>query len=180
MKQRTLLTIAALTAGVFQLAGCPLGVQTDIVAGGVGDSTRLGTTAQVTVLSPVTTLAIAGGTPVEVNWNVVATTNFAIVRIVFDLDQDPTNDNEIIAEPSLALSESNVLLDTTDLEAGEYFIGVILLESNAISAFDYASGKILVNQQTDFVFNSPRGNFEFDRSLDTLPLFTVDWTLTDP
>ena len=48
-------------------------------------------------------LAITGGTPIEVNWTAVATTNFASLEVIFDLDQDPNNGNEISAAyPELA------------------------------------------------------------------------------
>lgn len=163
-----------------QMAGCPGVSQVEFVAGGTGDTSRIGATPTVTVLSPITTLSIRGGTPVEVNWAAIATTNFASIDVIFDVDDDPDNDNEIVAEEGLTLETTSIVLDTTNLEAGEYQIGVLLFEQNELAASDYATGRIVVNQLTTFFFNAPRDNFTFDRTIDITPRFSVDWTLRDP
>lgn len=165
---------------VAQMAGCPGAGQLEFVAGSTGDTSRIGTTPSINVLSPITNLSVRGGTPVEVNWAAVATTNFAAIDVIFDVDDDPDNDNEIIAEEGLSLDTTSIVLDTTNLEAGEYRIGVLLREQNVLVASDYANGRIIVNQLTTFFFNAPRDNFTFDRTIDIAPRFTVDWTLRDP
>jgi len=161
-----------------QFAGCPQPVE--FVAGGVGAATRLGTTASVRVLSPTTNLALRGGTPVELNWSAIATTNFATIDVIFDVDQDPTNGNEIFAEQALELRQTSTLLDTTALEAGEFFVGVLLNERNELAAFDYAPGRLVVNQAAQFFFNAPRDNVRLDRTERIVPRFDVDWQLLDP
>src|SRR5262245_27733014 len=80
------------------LAGCPQVPPAEFVAGSTGTNATLGATSSVTVASPNANLSIAGGTPVEVNFRVTATTNFASIDIVFDPDRDPTNGNEIVAQ----------------------------------------------------------------------------------
>jgi len=151
-----------------------------VLAGGTGEAARLATEASVTVLSPVTTLSVMGGSPVEVNWIAVATTNFAAVRIIFDVDQVPDNGNELIALDNVSLSETSALLDTTDLRAATYFIGVVLFEHNEIAAFGYAPGQLVINQRSELVFTSPRDIMVFDRSPDINPLIEVAWILHDP
>ena len=173
------LSIAA--AAALSLAGCPRAGETlEFVAGGTGASSRIGTTASVAVLSPVTNLSIRGGTPVEVNWSVIATTNFAGVDVFFDVDQNPDNDNEIVVLRNVSLQESTAILDTTPLEAGTFQVGVALRERNILTAFDYSAGQIVVNQAARFFFDSPRDNFTFDRTIGITPRFDVDWTVSDP
>jgi hypothetical protein len=167
-------------AGVFQLAGCPMTSPYEYIAGGTGDQTRIAAEASVNVFSPLSDLPITGGTPVEVNWTVVATTNFAVVDIIFDVDQDPDNDNEIYAQRDVELSEATAVLDTTNLESDTYFIGVVLRERNEIATFGHAPGRIIVNQRTQLFFSSPRDNFVFDRTQRVTPEFEVSWTLFDP
>lgn len=187
-KSRHLLTGLVGLGALVLLTGCP--TPYEYIAGGTGDQTQLGNRASVQVISPVADLPITGGEPVEVNWTIVATTNFAAVDIIFDVDEDPDNDNEIIAEESIALSETTTLLDTTNLQAGTYNIGVILREQNEIAAHDYADGRLIINQRTQFYFNritcltpdivSPPDNFVFDRTQRLAPQFEVEWTLHDP
>lgn len=177
---RTLLIGSAAAVSVLALGGCPTTQQLDYIAGSTGDATRLGTTASVSVLAPATNLAIAGGAPVEVNWGVVATTNFAEVQVIFDPDTDPENGNEIVASDGLTIRTTSALLDTSALTAGSYNVGVLLFEANSLAAFDYANGRIVVNQRAQLFFNSPRDNFVFDRTVDVTPRFDVDWTLRDP
>ncbi|GAF86851.1 unnamed protein product, partial [marine sediment metagenome] len=176
-------------AALVLLGGCP--TPYEYVAGGTGDVTRLAGQASVQVVSPVADLAITGGAPVEVNWTVVATTNFASIQIIFDLDQDdPDNGNEVVAEQGLLLSETTAILDTTDLAGRTYYIGVVLYEQNEIAAFGYAPGRLIVNQRTQFYFSrivcqtpgivSPSDNFVFDRTQRLTPQFYVEWTLLDP
>ena len=179
-KARGAIVVLVGLAGLVQLAGCPTGTPYEYVAGGTGKQNRLGSTPSVDVLSPNTDLAIAGGTPVEVNWLAVATTNFAAVDVIFDLDQDPNNGNEILAVQNLALSESTAVLDTTALEANPYYIGVLLSERNELTAYGYAAGRVIINQRTQFLFSSPRDNFVFDRTERVAPQFEVAWELYDP
>lgn len=189
-KARGLVTgLLGLLVGL-QLAGCPVTEPFEFVAGGTGDRAQLGAVASVEVLSPMTDLPITGGTPVEVNWTAIATTNFAVIDVIFDIDQDPNNDNEIFAQRNIQLGESTALLDTTTLEAGSFFIGVVLRERNEVAAFDYAAGRLIINQRTQFFFDrivcltsdvvSPRDNFVFDRSQGVAPEFLIEWTLFDP
>lgn len=175
-------TFSVLTAGLaLLLGGCPTDLGSlEFIAGGTGESTRLGTTASVSVVSPLVSLAISGGTPVEVNWSVVATTNFAAVDIVFDPDTTPDNGNEIVAVSGLGLGDTSALLDTSGLAAGSFNIGVRLFERNELAAFAYAGGALVINQQSDFFFESPRDNFVFDRTPDVVPRFDVSWQLLDP
>ncbi len=162
------------------LGGCPQQQPAEFVPGGVGQVSTIGSVASVTVFSPLSDLQITGGTPVEVNWTTVATTNFSELEIVFDPDQDPTNNNEAIAAENLPISENTALLDTTDLDAGTYSIGVVLYEQGELATFDYAPGQLIVNQRPQFFFNSPRDNFKYDRSPLIVPSFTVNWTVFDP
>ena len=162
------------------LTGCPVTAPYEYVAGKTGEGAQLGNVASVQVLSPAADVAIAGGTPLEVSWLVVATTRFAVVDVIFDADQDPNNGNEVFAEQSLPFDETSAVLDTTELEAGSYFIGVVLVERNEIAAFDYAAGRVTVNQRTQLYFTSPRDNFAFDRTQLVAPRFDVAWTLYDP
>ncbi len=164
-----------------QMGGCPVaGTSAQVIAGTTGDTNRLGSVASVNVLSPVVSLSLAGGSPVEVNWTAIATTNFAVVNVFFDLDTDPDNGNEVVGVSGLGLSNTSAVLDTTPLEAATYNVGVVLLESNEIAAVGYASGQILINQRPELTFTSPRDNVAFDRTIDVLPRFDVSWTLSDP
>lgn len=162
------------------LTGCPQVPPAEFIPGDTGDSTTLGETASVVVLSPISNLALAGGTPVEVNWSVVATTNFAAIDIIVDEDQDPDNGNEIVLLEALPISQQSALIDTTGLAAGTFFVAVRLFERNELAASDYAPGRLIVNQATTFFFNAPRDNFTFDRTEQIAPRFDVDWTIRDP
>lgn len=165
---------------LLQVGGCPLGQPLEYIAGGTGDVTRLAGEPSVDVVSPTTDLPITGGTPVEVNWIAIATTSFAAVDVIFDPDQVPDNDNEVSAERNLSFTETTTVVDTTELEAGTYFIGVVLWERNEIAAFGYAPGRLIVNQRTDLFFTSPRDNLAFDRTQRLTPQFEVAWELFDP
>lgn len=174
--------IATVLAGLLaltQLAGCPA-PGTDVIVGSTGALAARGTTASVTVFSPAADLAVTGGTPVEVNWRAVATTNFASVDILFDVDTDPQNDNEIVAERGLPITQTSALLDTTRLDANTYFIVVVLNERNQFAAAGYAPGRLILNQASRLTFLSPRGNFTFDRSNRIVASFDVAWEVSDP
>lgn len=185
---RTRFTVLLGAAALVTIGGCP--TNTDYISGGTGSGIRLGTTASVNVVTPPTNIAITGGSPIEVNWIAIATTNFASLDVIFDVDQDPDNNNEIVAEEGLSLQNSKALLDTTQLEGGTYYVGVVLRERNKIAAYDYADGRVTVNQRTVFKFNrltcktpgivSPPDQFVFDRSERIVPEFEVSWTLSDP
>ena len=175
--QNVVLALAGMLALV--ITGCPSS-STDLIAGNTGDQSRLGSTASVSVLSPISDLSITGGAPVEVNWLAVATTNFAEVEVFFDLDQDPENGNELVAEQGIDLSTTTTIVDTTNLDAETYYIGVVLYESNKSAAYDYADGRITINQRSDLIFTSPRGSFTYDRTASNAPEFQVTWDLDDP
>lgn len=177
MRMNRLFASLAMCASALGLSGC---VGSEFIAGGTGDTTRLGTEAIVTVVSPTANLSIAGGTRVDVNFSVTATTTFSFVNIIFDPDQDPDNGNEVLAEQGLDISETQRPLDTSQLDAGTYFVGVVLFEIDEIAAFDYADGAVTINQRPQLFFNSPRDNFAFDRSIAITPRFDVNWTLFDP
>ena len=94
--RRLLLGLIGLATAATQLGGCPpAGLPLEFIEGGTGGRATIGDVASVTVFSPVSDLAITGGTPVQVNWQAIATTRSATVDLIFDLDQNPDNDNEI-------------------------------------------------------------------------------------
>lgn len=178
LRLATLLAGLPLLAGV--LAGCPQTVSpTSYVQGGTGDNPTIGDTSVVTVFAPISDLSVSGGTPIEVNWLAVATTTFASIEIIFDPDTEPENGNEILAD-AVDLGVTSSLLDTSNLEAGVYNVGVLLFERSELAAFDYASGQLTINQRPQLFFNEPRTNFALDRSQAVNPEFTVDWTVFDP
>ena len=180
MNKRTCWAALVVAAGAFVAGGCPQQPPLEFVAGGTGQTTRLSAVASVRVFSPAEDLSLRAGTPIDVNWQAVATTTFASVDVIFDRDQDPTNGNEIVAADNLPLTETSALLDTSDLEAGQVFVGVLLFERNELSTFAYAPGSLNVNQRTQFFFTSPRDIFEFDRSRRVTPRFDVAWEMLDP
>ena len=170
-----------LAAGLLLNAGCPSGLNpTQYIAGGTGQNAKLGTNASVKVLAPQSDLSISGGTPIQVSWQAIATSNFASINVIFDVDNDPNNGNEIFAQSNVSLTTSTATLDTSLLAAGSYSIGVVLIQANEIVAFGYSAGQVSINQRPLLVFTSPRDNFAFDRNEDTAPRFDVTWTLDDP
>ncbi|MCC6357900.1 MAG: hypothetical protein IT450_04095 [Phycisphaerales bacterium] len=173
------LSLVALGSSAVMIVGCPQVPPAEFIPGSTGDSSQLGSVASVDVISPTTNLSINGGAPVEVNWRAVATTSFASVDVFFDRDQTPNNGNEVESLNGLALTQQTALLNTARLDAGTYFIGVSLFQQNELAATDYAPGRLIVNQATQFFYNSPRSNFVFDRTIDIAPRFDVDWTLRD-
>ena len=185
MKQFRTLTLALLSVlAVFQIAGCP-GVgpalpPQEFIVGGVGDTVSLGLTASVQVFAPLSDLSITGGTPIEVAWRATPTTPIAVIDVFIDVDVDPDNGNEIILFDNLPLTETTALIDTSRLAAGDYFLGIRMEEIEAITAFDYAPGRLTVNQRPELFFTSPRDNFVLDRSPLTNPRFDVAWTVSDP
>lgn len=177
---RTVLVLGvALVVGT-QVGGCPSGVGGSLIEGSPGSSSQIRDEASVDVLTPASNLSITGGTQVEVNWQAFATTQFAVLDVFVDVDQDPDNDNEILAFTNLPLGESTALLDTTDLARGTYFVGVRLEEVGELVAHGYAPGTITIDQRAALVFTSPRGNFDYDRTERITPQFNVAWTLADP
>lgn len=162
-------------------AGCPTATNpVEFIAGGTGDNPQLGLNSEITVLSPNTDLAITGGTPIEVNWQAIATTNFAVVDVLFDIDTNPDNDNELSAVSNLTLGTSTATLGTIDLDADTYFILVQLREQNEVVATDYAPGSLIVNQATRLFFSEPRTNVSYDRSMLITPTIDVSWQSFDP
>ncbi len=175
------LVIGFVGVGLSLLAGgCPTNAPLEFIPGQTGDQSKLGTQPAVQVLSPTGDMAISGGTPIEVNWSVVATTNFATIDVVFDVDDNPTNDNEIIGAGGLLISDNSVVLDTANLPAGSYRVGVFLYERNELAAYDYSAGQITINQRADLYFTSPRTNYRFDRSPLITPTIDVAWVVSDP
>lgn len=168
-------------AGISQMAGCPQTASpTEYIAGGTGDVGRFGSTASVRVFSPQNDIAIAGGTPVEVNFQAVVTTNGATIRIVVDPDRDATNDNAITVADGLPFTTTTSQINTANLRAGDYFVGVYVIERDEIAAASYATGRVRVNQKPQFFFSSPRDNFDLDRGERVSPRFDVAWTVADP
>lgn len=165
-----------------QVGGCPTsGEGSQVIAGGTGDVRPIGSNASVVVLSPGDVdLSITSGTPVEVVWQLVSTTTFATVDVFFDVDEDPTNDNEIFIQRGLPITENTLIAETTLLEAGLYFVGVALNERGVLSVFDYSDGRLSVNQSPLLTFTSPREAVSYDRSLRITPTIDVAWTLEDP
>ncbi|MCA9242758.1 MAG: hypothetical protein KDA32_02295 [Phycisphaerales bacterium] len=180
MKRRySLIFVVAALVG-FQMGGCPTTLPEDVIGGLGGQGSTIGTVASVSVISPVSDFSINGGAPVVVNWNAVATTGFSVVNVIIDVDQDPTNGNEIIAQAGVPLSDRSATIDTTTLDGGTYFLGVVLFEAGELTKFDYASGRMTINQATRLTFSAPRDNFVFDRTESVNPRFDVVWTVSDP
>ncbi len=175
--------VAAFVALMIPAGGClpTTGLPAlEFIAGGTGDPAVIGDAASVTVLSPVSDLSIAGGTPIEVNWRAVATSRTAVVDVFFDADLSPDNGNEVIISSNLPITDATSVLDTTRLNAGDFFVGVRVEQTGVIVAFNYAPGRITVNQRPLLFFTSPRDNFTFDRTEQANPRFDVAWELDDP
>ncbi|MFH1746284.1 MAG: hypothetical protein ABIG44_04495 [Planctomycetota bacterium] len=170
------LAVALLTGG------CPVGSPEPVeyIAGQTGDAYILGSESSIEVFSPQSDLSIAGGTPVEVNWRAIATTPFAVINVVLDRDTDPESGNEIVAFNNLTISETSALIDTTRLDAGEYLVAVLIVEVDKVVAFDYAGGRLTINQRPTLYFTSPLDNFRFDRTSQINPVFDVAWSVNDP
>lgn len=168
------------TLATLQLGGCPTGVDTDLIPSIGGEGATIGPVASVSVISPVSDFSVNGGAPVVVNWNAVATTGFSAVNVIVDVDQDPANGNEIIAQAGIPLSDRSATIDTTTLDGGTYFLGVVLFEEGRRTQFDYAAGRMTINQAARLTFSSPRDNFVFDRTDLVNPRFDVVWTVVDP
>lgn len=163
------------------LGGCPLEVPSvDYVAGGKGDTIVLRAQPLVEVLTPVSDLSISGGAQVEVNWRAFASSRTAVLNVIIDEDQVPDNENEIEAFVNLGLTQSSALVDTTRLQRGTYYIGVVMEQTGTIVAYDYAPGRITIDQAPELSFTSPRGTFVYDRSTAVVPRFDVAWRLNDP
>lgn len=160
--------------------GCPSVPALEYIAGQPGDSGLIRDEALLEVLTPASALSIVGGTQIEVNWRVFATSRFSIVNIIIDQDQNPDNDNEVVAFNGLPLTDSQALVDTTRLDQGTYYIGAVLEEIGEVVTFDYAPGTITVDQRPTLYFDAPRDNFTFDRTERINPKIDVAWTLFDP
>lgn len=172
---------ALAAAALLQMAGCPAAeAPPEFIAGGTGDAGRFAAQASVRVFSPQNDLSIGGGTPVEVNFQAVATTNGATVTIIFDVDGVPNNGNELTLAEGLPFTTTTTQVNTANVAAGEYNVGVLVIERNEIVAFNYATGQVTVNQRPQFFFTSPRSNFDFDRGERITPRFDVAWTVSDP
>lgn len=175
----TLVGLVSLATAV-QMGGCPTTGSTEFVLGTSGNTNQIGSTSSVDILAPVNDLSITGGAPVQVDWRAVATTPFATLDVILDRDTTPDNGNETVEFRNLPLTESTALIDTTDLEAGDYFIGVLLRDVGELVASDYAGGRLTVDQRPDLFFTSPRDNFRFDRTQAINPRFDVAWSVSDP
>ncbi len=162
------------------VVGCP-GVSNPVeyISGSTGERDTIGDPS-VQIFSPVSNLAIGGGTPVEVSWRAVAPTSFSVVDVFFDVDTNPDNGNEIVQFEDLPLTQTSALLDTSVLDAGTYSIGVRVQEVDEFIASGYAGGTVTINQAPRVFFNSPRDNLRFDRSPQINPAIEVDWTVSDP
>lgn len=160
--------------------GCVQELGAETVYGPTSVTRTVADEASVTVVAPSTNLPVAGGTPVEVSFRAQATTPSGSVDIFFDPDTDPNNGNEIVQQAGLALATTSALLDTSDLNADTYAIGVRVREFGTIAAVGYSPGRIIINQRSRLTFTSPRGNFTYDRSNRIAPEFEVAWTINDP
>ncbi len=179
--RRAVLSFAVLfTVGLVTLSGCELSPATEFIAGTAGSTGTVASVASVGVVAPPSDLAVAGGTPIETSYRAVGTTPSATVSIFFDLDTIADNDNEILVFENLPLTETSALLDTSSLDAGAYYVGVLVYELTGIAAFDYAPGRIIVNQRPRLFFDAPRGNFVYDRSNRINPTIDVAWSVYDP
>ena len=162
------------------LGGCPDTGTIEFIQGGVDTGVQVGDTASVEVLTPASNLLITGGTQVEVNWRAVVPSRFSLFNVIVDPDTDPNNGNEIFAARSLPLTTDSLLIDTTRLQLGSYSLGVIIEEVGKIAAFDYASGRISIDQRPNLFFDEPRQSVQFDRSPWVNPTINVAWTVVDP
>jgi hypothetical protein len=184
-------TLCGLAAS--QLGGCSSGVQPlEYVAGGTGEATVLRGEALVNVLTPVADISITGGTQVELNWQAFATSRTSVISVIIDLDQDPSNGNEELVYSNLPLTEDSTLVDTSQLQRGTYYLGVLLLAVGEITASGYAPGRLTIDQRPTLFFNqtadysvtppvySARENRIFDRTDAIVPRFNVSWEMCDP
>ena len=172
---RALFSGAAVMMLLPLLGGCPTESVTNVVAGPASTRSTVGNEASVEVIGPRSDLTIPGGTLVEVVYQVTATTPSGTVEIWFDPDQDAFNQNQVAAAVEQPLSQTSTLINTANLEAGTYFVGVGVRERGQLAAFAYAPGRVTVNAQPRLVFSSPRGNFTFDRSNLINRNFTIAW-----
>jgi hypothetical protein len=167
--------VTLIVATLACVAGCPTETLTNVVAGPSGNESRIGTEANIDLLAPRNDLNVSGGTLVESVYRLQATSPSGTVEFWFDPDQDPFNQNQIAAAVGLPLSQTQTLLDTSNLESGTYFVGGGIREQGTLVASDYAPGQVTVNARPRLQFTSPRGNFTFDRSNRVNPSFTVAW-----
>jgi len=193
--QRAVWVLSASLLGaalLLSLGGCPTESAAEYVLGGTGVSSLIRARPEVTVLTPVSNLAITGGTAVEVNWRAYARSRAATLDVIIDADRDPNNGNEIVAYAGLPLTETRVLLDTSSLLQGSYSIGVVERELGQIVAYGYAPGLIIIDQapylyfvETEDSLNSrdiysARDLVVSDRSARINLTFDVAWELIDP
>ena len=172
---------------ICQLGGCP-STPYEYVPGGTGTATVLKAQPSVEVLSPASDLSITGGTQVEANWRAFASTISSTVSIIFDVDQDPNNGNEITLFTGLPLTQTSALLDTTQLRNGTYIVGVLVVDSGKTVGAGYSPGHVLINQapvlhfvpSTTAAKYTARDNLSFDRSIAITPSIEITWQLTDP
>jgi hypothetical protein len=161
------------------LAGCGFQPPAEFIAGSTGSNINLGSTPSVQVFSPETNLVITSGTSVEVTWLAVATTSSAVVDLIIDPDTDATNGNELYAYTNMPLTQMSAEVDTQQLTAGDYHLGLIVKQLGEAVATGYAPGVLTVSSAPTLFFNSPRNNYRYDRSARINPTFEVNWTL-DP
>jgi hypothetical protein len=180
--------LAALVLLALTLGGCPTDVtglfssSTEVVEGSTGESRIFADEPSVEVLTPVSDLSILGGTQVEVNWQAFAASRFTIINVIVDRDQDPGNGNETEVFSGLSLSETQVLVDTTNFRRGTYNIGVVLEDVGEIVASGYAPGQIIIDQRPDLYFttNDARQSRAYDRTVFINPRIDIGFELVDP
>jgi hypothetical protein len=184
-------TLCGLAAS--QFGGCSTGVQPlQYVAGSTGEATVFRSEPLVNVLTPVADISITGGTQVELNWQAFASTRTSVINVLIDVDQDPNNGNEILAYSNLPLTQDSTLVDTSQLDRGTYYLGVLLMAVGEIKASGYAPGRITIDQRPTLFYNqtadysvtppiySARENLAFDRTDAIVPRFSVSWEMCDP
>ncbi len=171
---------AAVVLSAALLGGCPTATPSEFIPGQTGAQSQLGTTIGLQVLAPSSDLSINGGTPVEVVWRLSATSPFATVDVSIDNDRDPNNGVVETPFENLALGSTSVLLNTSRLRNGTFTVLVQLRQLGEIVASAYAPGDITIDQRASLFWNSPRDNFNFDRSSAINPTFDVSWSVSDP
>ena len=168
----------ALTA-LLLLSGCPGLQNSEYVAGSTGSNINLGNEPSLKIFTPESDLSITQGTPVEVTWLAVGTTSYATVDLFIDNDTDL--ENGVLSYPftGMPLTQMAAQVDTRQLAAGEYRIGLLEKQLGEVVVSAYAPGTLYINSSPTLFFNSPRNNYRYDRSPEIQPSFDVDWTL-DP
>ncbi len=177
---RYLASTVSLALAAALMGGCPFETPPEFVGGATDFQTTVAAEPAVSVLSPQSDLTVPGGTQIQVTYRAVAPSTAPTVTVFFDTDQNPLNGTEIVQFEGLPLSQTTQLLDTTELDAATYFVGVVIQDLTGVIAQGYAAGAVTINQAPRLLWNSPRNNVVFDRSERINPTIDVSWTVSDP